>query len=365
MQNDLYEILGVSRDATSEEMKRAFRRRAMECHPDQNPDDPEAEERFKQLQEAYRTLSDPQERAYYDRTGRTGSHRASGPFDFGFDGNPMDIFEEIFGQFFGAMGGHRQSDRGEDLRLNIRVSFEEAFSGSEAKIKVPRKESCPECGGSGASPGHGSSVCPLCNGSGRTQVYEGFFNFSRTCRRCGGAGKIIRHHCRNCAGSGLVTVENQLTIKVPPGVKDGTTLRIVGEGAKSRHGARGNLYVVVNVDPHPRFTRRDDDIVIEVPISYPQAVLGAQIRVPTPDGEEALRLPAGTQSGRVFRLRGLGVPHLGRDGRGDLHVVVHVEVPTHPTEEQKELLRKLAEISGEEVEPKSKGFLGKVWDILG
>ena len=365
MQRDLYEILGVSKDATPEEMKRAFRRRAMECHPDQNQDDPDAEERFKELQEAYRILCDPQERAYYDRTGRKGRQHASGPFDFGFGANPAELFEEIFGQFFGGMGGRRHSDRGEDLRLNIRVRFEEAAFGSEASIKVPRKETCGECGGSGASPGHGSSDCPLCNGTGHTQVYEGFFNFSRSCKRCGGTGRIIRHHCKHCAGSGLVTIERNLTVKVPAGIKDGATLKLTGEGAKGRYGSRGNLYVVVNVDAHPRFTRRDDDLVVEVPISYPQAVLGAEIKVPTLEGTETLRIPPGTQSGRAFRLRGLGVPHLGAAGRGDLHVVAHVDVPTHPTEEQKELLRKLAELTGEEVEPKPKGFFGKVWDILG
>ncbi len=367
MQRDIYETLGVGRNATQEEIKRAFRRKAMECHPDRNPDNPHAEERFKELQEAYQVLSDPHERAYYDRTGRTGRQSASGPFDFGFGTNPADLFEDIFGQVFGAgMGGRRRSSRGADLRLNINIGFEEAAFGTEARIKVPRKETCAECGGSGARPGHGSSTCPLCGGTGRMQINQGFFSFTRTCRRCGGTGRIIREKCTNCAGSGLVSTIRDLTIKIPPGVSDGARLKLAGEGEGApKGGSRGDLYVVVNVDSHPRFTRRDDDLVIEVPISFPQAALGAEIFVPTLEGEERLRISPGTQSGRIFRLRGHGVTHLGRPGRGDLHVVVHVDVPTKLTEEQKGLLRKLAELSGDEVEPKSKGFFGKVWDILG
>jgi len=368
MECNYYEILGVSRDATDDELKKAFRLRAMDCHPDRNPDDPEAEDRFKQLHEAYRILSDPDERAYYDRTGRTGGQGQRDPFGRGFGGNPTDLFEELFGQFFG--GGFRSAGktttRGKDLRLNIRVAFEDAAFGTQAKIRVPRKETCPECAGSGARPGSGSSTCPLCNGTGRAQYQQGFFSFTRTCRRCGGTGKIIRHKCTRCAGTGLVSSERELTVRVPPGIRDGAKLKLAGEGGGGRYGGRrGDLYVVVNVDSHPRFTRRGDDLVIEVPISFPQAALGAEIQVPTLEGEERLRIPAGTQSGRVFRLRNMGTPHLGGTGRGDLHVVVHVDVPTRLTDEQRELLGKYAEARGDEVEPKAKGLFGKVKDIFG
>lgn len=367
MQEDLYEIIGVSRDATADEIKRAFRRKAMECHPDRNQDDPTAEESFKRLNEAYRVLCDPQERAYYDRTGRT-NQRQNSSDPFGFGGNPSEIFEELFSQFFG--GGFRGSktgdQKGNDVRLNIRISFDDSAKGTQARIRVPRKETCPECGGSGAGPGTGSETCPVCNGKGRTEFNQGFISFTRTCKRCSGAGRVIRRKCSNCAGAGLVSCERELTVKVPAGIRDGSSLKLAGEGESGRRGgASGDLFVLVNVDAHPRFTRRDDDLVIEVPLSFAQAALGADINVPTLEGTEKIRIPPGTQTGRVFRLRSLGMPRLGGAGRGDLHCVVHIDVPVKLTEEQKELLRQFARLSGEEVDPKSRGFFDKVKDIFG
>lgn len=371
MREDFYEILGVNRGATQEEIKRAFKRKALDCHPDRHPDDPYAEERFKKVQEAYSVLSDPHERAYYDRTGRAGSRRRSGPFGFGFEGDPADIFEDILGQFFGTGFGARRRrarsrPRGDDLKLNIRLSFEEAVFGTEVKLKVPRNETCPACGGSGAKPGVEPTVCGMCGGAGEIHMRQGFLMFSRPCRQCGGRGRVIRQFCPECEGSGRIVEEKELTVKVPAGIKDGTRLKVAGEGDKGDYGGpRGDLFVVVNVDPHPRFSRKGNDIIVEVPVSYPQAALGAEIDVPSLDGDQRLWVPAGTQSGQVFRMRGLGAPELNGKGRGDLHVVVHVEVPTKLSHEQKELLRMLAEKEGSDVENKSRSFLGKVWDIIG
>jgi len=371
MRDDFYEILGLNRGATQEEIKRAFRRKAMDCHPDRHPDDPDAEERFKRVQEAYRVLSDPHERAFYDRTGRAGGNRHSGPFGFGFEGDPADIFEDILGQFFGAGFGSRRRrtrsrPRGDDIKLNIRISFEEAVFGTEVKIKVPRNETCSSCGGSGAQAGTGTTVCSACGGTGEILMRQGFLMFSRPCRQCGGQGRVIRRFCSECEGSGRIVEEKELTVKIPAGIEDKTRLRVAGEGDRGGYaGPRGDLFVVVNVDPHPRFSRKGKDLIVEVPVTYPQAALGAEIAVPSIDGEQRLWIPAGTQSGQVFRMRGLGVPQLNGRGRGDLHVVVHIEVPTKLSDEQKELLRKLAEKDGSEVENRSRSFLGKVWDIIG
>lgn len=367
---DLYEILGVSHYATAEEIKKAYRRKAMIYHPDRNPNNPEAEERFKEIQEAYRVLSDPDERAYYDRTGRIGRNhrRFESPFDFGFD--PTDLFNDLFGQFFGGYRsgskGGTSAERGSDVVINLRISFMEAVFGGEVKVKAPHKEICPSCKGRGAQAGAMPDFCPMCGGSGETYYRHGFIVVRRACRRCGGSGRVIRQKCTTCSGVGKVAGEKNLTVKIPAGIRDGARLKLAGEGDAGRNGGLpGDLYISISIDPHPQFTRRDDDIILEVPISFPQAVLGAEIVIPTLEGKETIRIPRGTQSGRVFHLRGKGIPHLNSSGRGDMHVVVNVEIPSHLTAEQEELIKRLAEVMGEPVGTRRRGLIDVVKDILG
>lgn len=365
---DLYEILGVSHHATAEEIKKAYRRQAMIYHPDRNPDNPEAEERFKEIQEAYRILSDPDERAYYDRTGRIGRNRGGFESPFGFD--PTELFNDLFGQFFGGYRsgsrGETSPERGSDVVINLRISFMEAVFGGEVKVKAPHKEICPSCKGRGAQAGAMPEFCPMCGGTGETYYRHGFIVLRRPCRRCGGTGRVIRQKCTVCGGVGRIAAEKSLTVKIPAGIRDGARLKLAGEGDAGRNGGpAGDLYISISVDPHPQFTRQDDDIILEVSISFPQAVLGAQITIPTLDGEETIRIPRGTQSGRVFRLKGKGVPHLNSAGRGDMHVVVNVEIPSHLTPEQEELIRRLADVMGEQVSTRKRGLFDVVRDILG
>lgn len=369
---DLYEVLGVSRHATPDEIKKAFRKQALLYHPDRNPDNPDAEERFKEAQEAYEILSDPHERSYYDRTGRAGRNRSrpgtGSPFDFGFGVDPSDLLNDLFGQFFGGgqWRGRRGVERGADIRFNLSVSFNEAAFGTEAKIKVSRKERCSTCHGTGSRPGSGVASCSFCGGTGEQILRQGFIGIRRPCRHCNGTGRVIQQKCGSCGGVGAISGERSITVKVPAGVHDGSKLKLSGEGEAGPHGApSGDLYVIVNVEPHPRFSRKDDDIVLEITISFPQAALGTEIRIPTLDGEENLRIPSGTPSGKVFHLRGKGVPHLNSTGRGDQHVIIYVEVPTRLTDSQKELIRRLAELTGDIVEPRKRGLFNKVKDILG
>jgi len=370
-ERDLYDVLGIGRHATPEEIKKAFRKQALLYHPDRNPDNPEAEERFKEAQEAYEILSDPHERAYYDRTGRTGRQRREpsygSPFDFGFGVDPSELFEDILGKFFGGPWRRPQrGDRGADIRFNLSVSFKEAAFGTDANIKVPRKERCPTCHGTGARPGTGTTSCTFCGGTGEQIYRQGFLGFRRPCGHCQGSGQVIRDKCGSCGGVGAVSGERSLTVRVPAGVHDGSKLKLSGEGETgSRGGPPGDLYVILNVEPHPRFTRKDDDLVIEVTISFPQAALGTEITIPTLDGEATLRIPPGTQSGKAFRLRGSGIPHLNSAGRGDQHVVIYVETPTRLTEAQKELLRQLAALNGDAVKHRKRGIIHKVKDMLG
>lgn len=367
---DLYEILGVSPHASAEEIKKAYRRQAMIYHPDRNPNNPEAEERFKEIQEAYRILSDPDERAYYDRTGRTRRERSGfeSPFDFGFD--PTDLFNDLFSQFFGTYRSRGESgtrpERGSDVVINLRISFMEAVFGGEVKVKAPHKEICPSCKGRGTQAGSTPDFCPMCGGSGETYYRQGFIVIRKSCRRCGGSGRVIRQKCPTCGGVGKVAREKSLTVKIPAGIRDGARLKLAGEGDAGKNGGQpGDLYISISIEPHPQFTRQEDDIVLEVPISFPQAVLGAEITIPTLDGSETIRIPKGTQSGKVFHLRGKGVPHLNSSGRGDMHVVVNVEIPSHLTPEQEDLIRRLAEVMGEPVGTRKRGLLDVVKDILG
>src|SRR3954468_17447195 len=367
---DYYEILGISRGTQGDEIKKAFRKLALQFHPDKNAGDKKAEEKFKELSEAYEVLSDPEKRARYDRFG----HQAPGgfgpsPFDQGFGGaNINDIFEGIFGDIFGGGGrrGRSARSRGSDLRYNLEVSFTEAAFGTEAKVRIPRHKQCGTCHGSGAKAGTQPKTCPTCNGAGELRMTQGFFQISRTCGHCQGSGKVITDPCATCRGAGRVESESVLTVKVPPGVDTGTRLKLTGEGEPGeRGGPPGDLYVVVHVQEHPIFIREDTEVICEVPISFTQAALGATIDVPTLDGKVKMKIPGGTQSGKVFRLRGKGIPHLNGYQGGDQHVRVTVEVPEKLTKKQKDLLEQFQAATGEDSHPQSKGFFDKVRELFG
>ncbi|HWP33970.1 MAG TPA: molecular chaperone DnaJ [Thermodesulfobacteriota bacterium] len=368
---DYYAVLGVSRDATPEELKRAYRRLALQYHPDKNPGDPTAEEKFKEISEAYQVLSDPDKRRQYDQFGHAGTDGFAGfrPGDFAA-GPFTDLFTDLFGDFFGAtVGGARaraRGRRGEDLRYNLELSFEEAAFGTEATIQVPRRTDCSACGGSGAKAGTRPVACPTCRGFGQVRYTQGFFSINKTCPRCRGEGRVIETPCPECDGTGLRRETVTLSVKIPAGVETGTRLKLTGEGERGlRGGPPGDLYVVVTVREHPFFVRQGDDVVCEVPVSMVQAALGTTIEVPTLDGKVPLKIPAGTQSGQVFRLKGKGIPRLSGPGRGDQHVVVKVETPTRLTPKQRQLLEEFARASSEETNPLSKGFWDKVKELFG
>jgi len=367
---DYYEVLGVSRGATDAELKKAYRAKAMADHPDRNPDDPAAEERFKEATEAYAVLSDAAKRKAYDRFGFAGvGAGAGGGFqDFGDLGNFSDLFSDLFGDIFGG-GAPRQrrgrGQRGADLRYNLEVALEDVVEGTQAQIKIPKMRSCESCSGSGAEAGSRPETCPSCNGSGQVILQQGFFRISRPCEGCGGTGEVIQHRCPDCRGTGRIEAEQTITVTVPPGVDEGTRLRLNGEGqAGIAGGPPGDLYVVVSIKPDERFERDGADLHCAVPVSFPQAALGAEIEVDTLDGKAKLKIPAGTQSGKVLRMRGKGVSTLRSSGRGDQLVHVYVEVPTRLTARQRELLEQLAEESGGLAAPASRGFLDKLRDIF-
>ncbi|MBX5480845.1 MAG: molecular chaperone DnaJ [Myxococcaceae bacterium] len=360
---DYYEILGVPRDVQPQELKSAYRRVALKYHPDRNPGDKEAEEKFKEASEAYEVLSDPEKRARYDRFG----HAQGFNFEGGFSSATInDIFGEIFGDIFGAGRPRRGGKaRGADLRYNLEISFEEAAFGCDVQVKVPRPKRCDECEGTG-SKSRQLRTCPTCGGEGEVRFTQGFFAVSRTCSQCQGAGQIITDPCPKCHGRGKVDSESSLTVSIPAGVDTGTRVRVAGEGEPGEHGGLpGDLYVVIHVREHPIFVREDSEVLCEVPISFTQAALGANIDVPTLDGKVKMKIPAGTQTGKVFRLKGKGIPRLRGGGRGDQHVRVVIETPTSLTKQQRELLEKFAEISGEETHPQSKNFFAKVRELFG
>ena len=357
---DYYEILGVSPDASPEEIKKAYRKLAHAHHPDKNPGDTSAEERFKDIGEAYAVLSDAEKRESYNRFGTTGrGAEGFGDFDPGFG----SIFDDIFEGFFGGRTGRstRSAHRGADLRYNLEIRFEDAASGVEKEIVIPRLETCATCRGSGAKAGSQPVVCKTCRGTGQVRFSQGFLTVSQTCSRCRGEGRIVEHPCATCRGLGQTKAERTLTVKVPAGVETGTRLKLAGEGeAGVRGGGPGDLYVVIVVKEHPLFTRQGDDIYCEVPVSFTQAALGAQIDIPTITGKTTLKVPPGTQTGAEFRIRGKGFPNVRGYGHGDLLARIFVEVPTHLTAKQRDVLEQYAKLENGEGSPLVQGFWDKV-----
>ena len=366
---DFYEVLGVERTAEDREIKKAYKRLAMKFHPDRNREDPQAEEKFKEVKEAYEILTDPQKRAAYDKYGHAGVDPSMGAGAGGFGGGGADfgdIFGDVFGDIFGG-GGRRQqrASRGADLRYNMELSLEEAVRGVSKEIKVPTLVGCDECHGSGAKAGTQPQTCPTCHGSGQGQMRQGFFAVSQACPHCRGKGKIIKDPCRKCHGEGRYQKTKTLNVKIPAGVDTGDRIRLAGEGEAGEFGApAGDLYVQVHVKEHPIFVRDGNNLYCEVPISFTSAALGGEVEVPTLEGRVMLKIPSETQTGRMFRMRGKGVRSLRSGAEGDLICKAVVETPVNLSDEQKELLKQFEEsLNGAEIKlhkPKAQGFFDGV-----
>jgi molecular chaperone DnaJ len=368
---DYYDVLGVDRSASQVDIKKAYRQMARKYHPDVS-DEPNAESRFKEINEAYQVLSDPQKRNAYDRFGHAGLQGGRTGFDFGGFRDPFDIFEEFFGQGFGFSGGRRRGPRrGADLRYDLRLTFEEAVFGCEKTIEITRHEACPKCEGSGAEPGTSPSRCPECNGTGQVRKVQrsilGSFVSVTDCPVCHGDGRVVSEPCSRCGGDKQIRVTRELSVSIPSGVDDGTRIRLAGEGEAGSHGGpRGNLYIVLEVEPHPVFRRRGDDILVEVEVNIAQAALGAEIEVPTLEGEEIVTIDPGTQTDTVLRLANRGVPHVKSNGRGDELVLLRVAVPEKLSREQRGLFEELAEsLESEKIVKKKRGFMDEVREFLG
>ncbi|HEV2415592.1 MAG TPA: molecular chaperone DnaJ [Candidatus Dormibacteraeota bacterium] len=366
VKRDYYEVLGVGRQASAEDLKRAFRKIAMDSHPDRNPDDAVAHERFKEASEAYSVLSDPDRRRSYDLFGH--SAVGSGPaVDFS-DMPFADIFDTFFGGGFGARSRRQRSNRGDDLRYDLTIAFDESFTGVERQIEVARLVSCERCSGSGAEPGTGQEMCPGCGGAGQirraAQSFFGQVVTTVTCPTCGGAGRILKNPCLECRGQGRVQKSKRLAVKIPPGVDTGSQIRISGEGeAGVRGGPPGDLYVAIRVRPHAELSRHDQDIVYELRVNMVQAALGDRIEIPTLEGAVEIAIPPGTQNGQSFRLAGRGMPDVRGGRRGDQYVVVQIVIPKDLNPEQKALLRKVGGLTGKP-EKVSKGFFEKLRDAI-
>lgn len=373
MKMDYYEVLQVERTATDVELKAAYRKLAMQYHPDRNPNNPEAEEKFKACSEAYQVLSDPDKRAAYDRYGHAGvgaAGAAGNPFAGGpfAQGDISDIFGDLFGEMFnmGSRGGRAsRAQRGRDIKYDLRLEFEEAVFGIEREINIRRAETCEDCSGTGSEGGRQPETCQQCGGRGQIRTQQGFFSVARTCPVCSGTGSVVRHPCKTCRGDGRVPREHKILVKVPAGVENETRIRYAGEGDAGKWGGpSGDLYVVLEVRPHKFFERDGDDLHCVMPISFPQAALGTELEIETLHGPETLKVPEGTQSGREFRLRGKGVPHLNSHGRGDLIVEVRVQTPSKLTKQQKELMRQLSESMKVDNVPQSRGIFDKVKEMF-
>ena len=373
MKADYYEILEVERTASDSEIKTAYRKLAMKWHPDRNPNNPEAEERFKACSEAYAVLSDADKRAAYDRFGHAGVGGAGGfgggnPFGQGFQqGDLGDIFGDLFGEMFnmGSRGKASRAQRGRDLKFDMTLTFEEAVFGVEREINIRRAETCDDCHGTGGEGGKQPETCQQCGGRGQIRTQQGFFSVARTCPVCGGTGAVVRTPCKTCRGDGRVPREHKVLVKVPAGVESDTRIRYGGEGDAGKFGGPGgDLYVVLEVKPHKFFERDGDDLHCVMPISFPQAALGTELEIATLHGPETIKVPEGTQSGKHFVLRGKGVPHLNARGQGDLIVEVRVETPTKLNKHQKELLRQLEETIDVDNQPTSRSLFDKVKEIF-
>jgi molecular chaperone DnaJ len=369
MKRDYYEVLGLSKEANEREIKASYRRLAHELHPDKNPGNKEAEEKFKEASEAYSVLSDPEKRAQYDRFGHAGLGGMGGMGQDDFSVNINDIFGDIFGDMFGQGRGRssRVGQRGSDLRYDLPITFEEAAFGVDREISLKRQESCTTCQGTGAKSGTKPVPCRTCGGLGEVRVSQGFFAVAQTCPHCKGLGQNIEHPCIDCRGTRLKTVEKKLTVKVPAGIDTGMKLKFTGEGSGGLQGGpNGDLYVVVTVSKHKLFRREENDVILDLPISFTQAALGAQIEVPTLHGKAPLNIPAGTQTGHVFKLIGKGIAHLQsrHQHKGDQLVIVTIETPKKLSESQKEILRQFATLSEEDSLPSHKSFFDKMKDLL-
>ena len=355
---DYYEILGVPKNAAEDQIKQAYRKLALKYHPDKNKGNPEAEEKFKEATEAYEILRDPKKRASYDKFGHEGVPGFEGfgrgaytdfsdifgDFDLG------DIFEGFFGAGFGNRGRQKRPRRGADIQYDLNIELEDASAGKEVQLEIPRSEVCATCGGSGSAAGSKPQVCPVCNGSGQVRQTQGFFSITQTCYKCRGEGKIITSPCKTCGGSGLTVKKRKITVKIPPGVESGSRLKITGEGEQGPGGgSRGDLYVVIHIRKHPVFDRHGNDLLNIAEISYSTACLGGEVEVPTINGSKVkMKIPPGAENGQVFRLKGNGIPYLGSYGRGDQLVKINIRVPKKLSPRQKELLKELSRLEGEE-----------------
>ncbi|ATU93384.1 molecular chaperone DnaJ [Phyllobacterium zundukense] len=371
MKADYYETLGVARSADEKELKSAFRKLAMQFHPDKNPGDADAEHRFKEIGEAYETLKDPQKRAAYDRFGHAAFENGGmngGGGGFGGAGGFADIFEDIFGEMMGG-GRQRRSggrERGADLRYNMEITLEEAYTGKTAQIRVPTSITCDECSGSGAKIGTSPVTCTTCSGSGRVRAAQGFFSIERTCPTCHGRGQIIKDPCSKCSGQGRITEERALSVNIPAGIEDGTRIRLTGEGeAGLRGGPSGDLYIFLSLKPHEFFQRDGADLYCKVPISMTTAALGGQFEVATLDGTQTrVKIPDGTQNAKQFRLKGKGMPVLRQPAMGDLYIQIAIETPQNLNKRQRELLEEFERMSSQDNSPQSSGFFARMKDFF-